>query len=205
MTARTKTKSTKGIAERLVAAVAHPIRLEVLRVLTYKVASPNELSKELCQTLGTISYHVKILRQFGCIESVQDRPVRGATEHFYRAILPPHFEDEEWAKLPPPAREEISSMILQAILGEVLRAFHHHTFDARDDRHLSWVPMELDEQGWRELIAKQLELLMEEFRIRAESAERLRAAEKSGQRVVAVMMGFETPTGFGFFTPEPSG
>lgn len=205
MTAKAKTTSSKGTAERLVAAVAHPVRLEVLRVLTYRVASPNELSKELCQSLGTISYHVKILRQFRCIESVQDRPVRGATEHFYRAVLPPHFEDEEWAKLSPRAREEISSMILQAILGEVLRAFHHHTFDAREDRHLSWVPMELDEQGWRELIAKQLELLMEELRIRAESTERLRASGKSGKRVVAVTIGFETPSGFGFFSPEPSG
>lgn len=202
MTAKANISDQKTVAYRLVEAVAHPVRLEVLRIFSYRTASPSEVSKELDRTLGSISYHVKVLRDFGCIESVKSQPVRGATEHFYRAVLPPQFEDKEWAKLSPAAREEISCMVFRAILGEVLRAFNHGTFDARENRHMSWVPMELDEQGWRELVAKQLELLTEEMRIRAESAERLRASGESGTRVVAVMMGFETPPGFGFLPAE---
>lgn len=93
-------------------------------------------------------------------------------------------------------------MVFQALFGEVLRAFHQRTFDACADRHMSWVPMELDEQGWRELVAKQLELLMEALRIKVESEERLRAKGETGKRVVAVMLGFETPPGFGFLSPE---
>lgn len=191
-------KTKKSSAQRLVEAVAHPIRLETLRICSYRVASPSEVASELGKTLGTITYHVQVLRDFGCIESVRTAPVRGATEHFYRAVLPPHFEDDEWAKLPQDKREEVSEMVFQALLGEVLRAFHHRTFDARKNRHLSWVPMELDEQGWRELIAKQLELLTEKLRIKAESEERLRATGKSGVRIVAGTIGFETPPGFGF-------
>jgi hypothetical protein len=198
----TKATVSKSHTQRLVETLAHPIRLEVLRVFSYRVASPSEAAAELHQTLGTISYHVKVLRDFGCIESVRTAPVRGATEHFYRATLPPQFEDEEWAKLPQATREEISSTVFQALFGEVLRAFHQRTFDARTDRHASWVPMEVDEQGWCELIAKQLDLLMEAMRIKAESAERLRATGKSGKRVVAAILGFETPPGFGFLPPE---
>jgi DNA-binding transcriptional ArsR family regulator len=200
LTARTKT--SKSNTQRLVETLAHPIRLEALRIFSYQVASPSEIASELHLTLGSLTYHVKVLRDFGCIESVRTEQVRGATEHFYRAVLPPHFEDKDWVKLPQVQREEVSAMVFQALFGEVLRAFHQRTFDARENRHMSWLPMELDEQGWRELVAKQLELLMEEIRIKVESAERLRAEGKSGKRVVAVILGFETPPGFGFLPPE---
>ncbi len=196
------TKSRKSNTQRLVETLAHPIRLEALRIFSYGVASPSEVASELHVTLGSLTYHVKVLRDFGCIESVRTAQVRGATEHFYRAVLPPHFEDEEWAKLPQAKREEISATVFQALFGEVLRAFHQRTFDARADRHMSWVPMELDEQGWCELVAKQLELLMEALRIKGESAERLHAKGETGKRVVAVTLGFETPAGFGFLPPE---
>lgn len=199
------TKAHKSDAQRLVETVAHPIRLETLRVFSYRVASPSEVAAELHETLGTITYHVKTLRDFGCIESVRTQPVRGATEHFYRAVLPPQFfKDEEWAKLPQEIRERVSTMVFQALLGEILRAFHSQTFDAQKTRHMSWIPMELDEQGWRELVAKQLELLAEETRIKSESAERLRAAGKPGKRVVVAMLGFETPPGLGFAPPTPA-
>ncbi len=191
--------------QRLVQAVAHPIRLEVLRIFYYRIASPNEVAKELKASLGTIAYHVRVLKDFGCIEEISSRPVRGATEHFYRATVPPHFEDRDWAELPKKSREDVSTMALQGVIGEVVRACQEGTFDARKDRHLSWVPMEVDAQGWRELVSKQLELLHEMMRIKAESTERLLETGESGQRVVGATVGFETPPGFGFVDPERHG
>lgn len=38
-------------------------------------------------------------------------------------------------------------------------AIYQGTFDKRTDRHLSWVPLELDEQGWEELRDLQAETL----------------------------------------------
>ena len=38
-------------------------------------------------------------------------------------------------------------------------AIYQGTFDKRADRHLSWVPLELDEQGWQELRDLQAETL----------------------------------------------
>ena len=204
MTVEAKSKS-RGTGQRLVQAVAHPIRLEVLRIFYYRTASPNEAAKELGISLGTVAYHVRVLKDFGCIELVDSRPVRGATEHFYRATVPAHISDEDWAKLPQTTREMNSAVMLQGAIGEVVRACQEGTFDARKDRHLSWVPLEVDEQGWRELVAKQLELLEEVIRIKAESAERLLDSEEPGQRVVAAMLGFETPQGFGFVDPERHG
>jgi DNA-binding transcriptional ArsR family regulator len=201
MTAGTATDA-RIIAERLVKAVAHPIRLEALRIFCYRTASANEVAKELGETLGMVTYHVKVLRDFGCIEAVRSEKKRGATEHFYRAVVPPEFNDDEWAQLPQSTREAISGIVIRGIFGEVVRAFHHRTFDARDDRHASWVPMEVDQLGWEELTALQLDMLVHALRIKDESAERLRRTGKSGQRVVAVTLGFETPPGFGFLSPE---
>ena len=49
------------------------------------MASPNELSKELEEGLSQVSYHVKVLKDFECIEMVKTEPRRGAVEHYYRA------------------------------------------------------------------------------------------------------------------------
>lgn len=204
MAVETKAAGT-GIGQRLVQAVAHPIRLEVLRIFYYRTASPKEVAEELGISLGTVAYHVRVLKDFGCIELVGSRPVRGATEHFYRATIPAHIEDDEWAKLPRKVREMNSAVMLQGAVGEVVRACQEGTFDARKDRHLSWVPLEVDEQGWKELVDKQLELLNEVIRIKSESAERLHEAGESGQRVVATTLGFETPPGFGFVDPDRHG
>lgn len=190
------------VAERLVKAVAHPVRLEALRIFCYRTASANEVARELGETLGMVTYHVKVLRDFGCIEAVRSEKRRGATEHFYRAIVPPEFNDNEWAQLPQSTREAISGIVIRGIFGEVVRAFHHRTFDARVDRHASWVPMELDQRGWEELVERQLAMLIDVLRIKAESAERLRRAGATGKRIVAVTLGFETPRGFGFLAPE---
>ena len=84
---RDKSKSKKKfIDQRLIKALAHPLRSDILAILNERVASPNELSQQLGEGLSQVSYHVKVLREFDCIELVKTEPRRGAVEHFYRAI-----------------------------------------------------------------------------------------------------------------------
>jgi DNA-binding transcriptional ArsR family regulator len=47
--------------------------------------SPNMLSSELDEPLGNVSYHMKELLKFDCVELVKTEPRRGAVEHFYRS------------------------------------------------------------------------------------------------------------------------
>ncbi len=49
--------------------------------------------------MGNVSYHVKKLVSLGVVELVDKRQVRGAVEHFYRAVTLAYVSDEEWAKL----------------------------------------------------------------------------------------------------------
>jgi hypothetical protein len=71
----------------LARANTHPLRISILEVLALdggRVLSPSDLSYELRTPLSNVNYHVTELHRTGLVELVGERPVRGATEHFYR-------------------------------------------------------------------------------------------------------------------------
>ena len=73
--------------QRLARANTHPLRISVLEVLAIdggRILSPSDLSYELRVPLSNVNYHVTELRRTGLVELAGERPVRGATEHFYR-------------------------------------------------------------------------------------------------------------------------
>lgn len=74
------------IDQRLVKAVAHPLRVEILEAFVrHGELSPTQIAKELDQKLGNVSYHVKVLRDCEVIELARTRQRRSALEHFFRA------------------------------------------------------------------------------------------------------------------------
>ncbi|HEY5708025.1 MAG TPA: helix-turn-helix domain-containing protein [Solirubrobacterales bacterium] len=71
----------------LARANTHPLRISILEVMAMdggRTLSPNELSYELRTPLSNVNYHVTQLFHSGLLELAGERPVRGATEHFYR-------------------------------------------------------------------------------------------------------------------------
>ena len=71
----------------LARANTHPLRISILEVLSLdggRTLSPVELSHELQAPLSNVNYHVTQLLKSDLIELASERPVRGATEHFYR-------------------------------------------------------------------------------------------------------------------------
>jgi DNA-binding transcriptional ArsR family regulator len=71
----------------LARANTHPLRISILEVLAMdggRTLSPSDLSYELRSPLSNVNYHVTELRRTGLVELAGERPVRGATEHFYR-------------------------------------------------------------------------------------------------------------------------
>ncbi|HEX7244345.1 MAG TPA: helix-turn-helix domain-containing protein [Solirubrobacterales bacterium] len=71
----------------LARANTHPLRVSILEVLALdggRTLSPVELSFELQAPLSNVNYHVTQLLKSGLVELARERPVRGATEHFYR-------------------------------------------------------------------------------------------------------------------------
>lgn len=193
MAAKTKTKKSKstGVDQRLVKALAHPLRVEILTILNERMASPNELSKELEEGLSQVSYHVKVLKDFECIEMVKTEPRRGAVEHYYRATARAFLSDADWQKLPDSIKPGMSAAFVQALIGEVVAAVNAGTFDARDDRHVSWTPGVVDEQGWNESAELAAETLDRVIKIHAGSAKRLAKSGEEGIPVTMALLHFE--------------
>lgn len=184
---------TKRGAESVVAkALKHWLRVEILAILDNRVASPSELAEELNHPLGNVAYHVKQLVKFKCAELVETRQVRGATEHFYRAIRRPYFHDKDWEFLPVTARQSISSSIIQMVGRDAAHSLDAGAFDRREDRHLSRTPLVLDEQGWKQMNLMLNELVERGLDLQAEAAQRLSESGEEGLSVRLVMMGFES-------------
>ena len=77
---------------------------------------------ELGVPLGVASYHIRMLRQYECVELVRTEPVRGALQHFYRATTPPHLDREQWQALPATLRSELVGETVQEIVQDVSEA-----------------------------------------------------------------------------------
>jgi DNA-binding transcriptional ArsR family regulator len=181
----------KRAAERVAAVLGHPLRIDALRMLSEEVLSPNAISRRLHQPLANVSYHIRTLRKKGYIELVRTEDVRGATEHFYRATQRAEISDEEWALMLPEARAEVSSLALLALFSEAHSGLSAGSFDSRNDRHLSWRPLTLDEQGWAEFTKTLLCALrgVEEVQARSD-ARRLESGEEPITAICG-MLGFE--------------
>jgi DNA-binding transcriptional ArsR family regulator len=192
--AKTKTKAKKkgsGVDQRLVKALAHPLRVEILTILNERMASPNELSKELEEGLSQVSYHVKVLKDFECIEMVKTEPRRGAVEHYYRATSRAYLTDRDWESLPDSVKPGMSASGLKMIVDDVVSAINAGTFNSRDDVHMSKTPGVVDEQGWSESVDLMNETLDRLIKVHEASAKRLAKSGGDGIPATAVLMNFE--------------
>ena len=72
-------------------------------------------------------------------------------------------------------------------------AFMSGWLDARDDSHLTWVPLELDEQGWEEFATDLRELRQRANEIQEAAAERLLLSGKKGIPTTFAFAGFQSP------------
>jgi len=187
-------KSAKqGVNQSLVKALAHELRVEILMILNERMASPNELSKELGEGLSQVSYHVKVLRDYKCIELVKTVPRRGAVEHYYRATSRAFLTDEDWRAMPESVKPGLSADLLQVIVDDAVAAVEGGTFHRRDEHHESWTPMLVDEQGWQDIAGTLRSALERVIAIQAESAERLTKSSEESFPVSVTMMGYEVP------------
>jgi DNA-binding transcriptional ArsR family regulator len=181
------------VDQRVIRALAHPVRVQALMILNERIASPNEIAQEVGQSVGHVSYHISVLKKCECIELVDTASRRGAVEHYYQATSRIFVGDEAWRRLPASVRPSLTATLLQNIVEDAGAALSAGTFDARDDSHLAWVPMIVDEGGWGETRDALRELLERILEIQAASAERLTKAGEVGTPISVALLGYETP------------
>ena len=175
---------------RYVKALSHPLRVRILALLQERTASPRELAEWLDATLGTVSYHVRTLHDFGLIELVKTTQVRGAIAHHYKAKVRPRVSDEAWAGASPIAKQAAVGSTLQ-IVDEYARASAAAGGFDRAEAHLSRTNLRLDAKGWQQAAKACEKLLAELNRIEEAAGRRLDKdphADGVSDAAVALMM-----------------
>jgi DNA-binding transcriptional ArsR family regulator len=178
MTKTSKPKRAKGkddgasIDPRLMKALSHPLRQRILQALNQRVASPAELSVELGESLGNVSYHVKILAELEAIELVRTAPVRGALEHFYRPLVRAYIDEAHWAQLPASIRKDLFNQTLQQVWDHLSDAASEDKLDGEKES-MAWIDLDLDDQGMDELESALAELLDRATEIQSEAIARV--------------------------------
>lgn len=179
----TKKKKKLSLKERLIKAMAHPLRVRILAYMNDRAWSPNELSNELAEGLSQVSYHVKVLKDYELIEMTKTEPRRGAVEHFYRAVERVFMPSSITKQLPKSGQRVMFMDTMEDADKDVVASLESGRFDARDDYHVSYTPVDLDDQG-----AKDAEKLADKFvedllDLETESAKRRANAEGDGEHV----------------------
>lgn len=187
-------KRPAAIDQRLVKALAHPTRVEILETLTDRVASPNWLSENLQASLTHVAYHTRTLEKCGCLELVDTAKRRGATEHFYKAAPNSFLGDRAWRRVPRPVRGGISAAWIQTFMDKLVAALEAGTLDRRDDTVLTWMPVRLDQSGWEDVTAILEEATDRVLAAQARSRQRLDQTANPSQAIAAVVAvaNFET-------------
>jgi DNA-binding transcriptional ArsR family regulator len=156
---------------RIAKALAHPLRARILQRLGERVASPGDLAVELGAPLGVVSYHVRMLRDYDCVELVRTEPRRGALQHFYRATARPNLDEGQWRTLPAGLRRELSGETIQELVDDLAQAADAGMLEDAEVV-VTRTPLELDERGFKKLNRLLARTLEQALAIASESAGR---------------------------------
>lgn len=161
-----------SLNQRLIRALAHPLRVKLLAYLNDREWSPNELSEELNEGLSQVSYHIKVLRDLEMIEMTRTEPRRGAVEHYYRAIERAYIPRWMAKLLPRSGNEIVGSNILEAIEEDLIASVKSGKFYEREDTHASYTPVTLDSIGCEEADEVAIRAIEEILEIQGKAANR---------------------------------
>jgi DNA-binding transcriptional ArsR family regulator len=172
---------------RLVKALAHPLRVQILDVLEERTASPSDLAEELGAPLGNVSYHVRTLADLGLLKLVRRRTRRGAVEHYYQARGRATVSDEAWSQVPSVVRRSMVGVALEQAVDHAVTAAASGGFDG-EDSSLTRHSLTLDEAGAREACDALARLHDELAAIQERSAERLDGSSGDRQLGLVTML-----------------
>lgn len=189
---RPRTGRVPRLDKRLARALNHPLRTEIIAILSDTCASPREMADMLDEPLSNVSYHTKELLKLKCIEVVDEERVRGATKTRYRATTKMLLDTPDWERLGKAVRAGISINAMNEVSRRAAEAMEAGTFDRRTDRTLVTMKLDVDEQGWQD-VNDALRVAYERIEeVEVEAAAR-QAEGAETFRMTASLLGYESP------------
>ncbi|HEX6521826.1 MAG TPA: metalloregulator ArsR/SmtB family transcription factor [Streptosporangiaceae bacterium] len=133
-------------------ALGHPVRHSIINVLRQRPATLGQLAAAMGLAKGTISFHVRVLREAGLVRLAGTQHVRGGTEQHFALVSTGFRLDEEAGSG--------SGFLVQAALAEMLPA------DGGESGHTVLRHLWLSQQQARALAAQ-----LEDFATRQHPAD----------------------------------
>ncbi len=182
------------IDQRLIKALAHPLRVRILEILSAQVSSPNQLSEALETGLTDVAYHTRALDKCGCLQLVDTAQRRGAVEHFYKATPDSFLGNPAWRGVPSGILPGVSGATLQTFIDKAAAAMAAGTLDGREDTIFRWLPLLLDQLGWKEVVAIMEETTEKVLAAHLRSQDRLESSGAGTESISTVvgLASFET-------------
>ncbi|HEX5608821.1 MAG TPA: winged helix-turn-helix domain-containing protein [Solirubrobacterales bacterium] len=177
---------------RLVRAIGHPLRIEILQVLNEREASPNEMVDLLGSPLGNIAYHTRVLEKCGCVEVVRTEQRRGAVEHYFRAVPRSYIGHQDWRKVPRSVRGAITATSVQTFFERLTAAYEAGTLDDREDTTLNWMSVAVDQEGRAEVTEILADAAARLQRVHERSIERIADSGEEPTSMIVGLAAFES-------------
>jgi DNA-binding transcriptional ArsR family regulator len=124
-------------------ALGHPVRHRIVNVLRQRPATLGQLASAMGLAKGTISFHMRVLREAGLVRMAGTRHVRGGTEQYF-ALVSAGFRHED--------AEAGTEFLVHAALAEMLPAGSSES--ARESGRTVLRHLWLSEQQARTLAAR---------------------------------------------------
>lgn len=200
-----RVRPTPAIEKHISKAFGHYVRIQILWILNERIASPSELADELSEPLNRISGHIRVLKEVGCIELVDQVIVGSAVQNFYRATARIFFDDTEWRTIPPTLKEGLRITLLQNLIDDAIAALEDETYDSFDGSHMSWSPMLIDEQARVEINELLDQTLKRALAIQERAAKRLGTSDEQGISYSVSLLGYPSIGGIKKVNPPKNG
>lgn len=192
---RTPTEKVDFVSPQLAAALSHPTRVGVMSILVEGPASPRQLAEAIDEPLNNVTYHLKQLRELGCIEldRTEQRAGGRVIERFYRATQRAYFDEDAWEMLNPSERLGLTWSILRLISKDISTAMTEGTFFDAYNANITRSPLSVDPEGWDEITDLIGRTTQELFEIEERVAERREDGAEADIHAKVEILHFRSP------------
>jgi DNA-binding transcriptional ArsR family regulator len=148
------TAPAEFINPQLAAAMSHPTRVRAMTILNERMASPRDIANQIGEPLNNVTYHMNQLRALGCIELVRTESARGGRvlERFYRAAQRIYFDEEAWDVLSERERLGVTGAAMKIVAEDIALSMASGAFGSDNATHVGRSVLQVDAEGWQEIL-----------------------------------------------------
>lgn len=168
--------------DRVLHALGHPVRRQILRSLVRRDGSASAISKELALDLSVVSYHLNqvLAKECGVVELVEAVERRGALEKIYALRFEALGGGDPFRR--SELEEGIRPMSVEECFIVAVSAMEEAPFGDQPGSTWQWSLAQVDAEAWREICAAREEF--ERRTLAAVEASLARGPEKETRDVV---------------------